>query len=267
MNGHRVALITGASAGIGREFARVFAEHDYDLVLVARRGKVLEGLAEEIRDDFGLGVHVIPIDLSKATAPKRIFEAIQKKGLHVDVLVNNAGIALTERFHESTYEDQMALVQVNVLALTGLTHLFMGPMVEHGWGRILNVASIVSFFPTPSFAAYGASKAFVLSLSESLSEELRGTGVRVTALCPGYTETEMIRTAVEKMGTESYDNLIPSFVKKEPIEVAREGYNACMKGKAVHVVPFFNDLAVRWIQLQPRWLVRAVGGFAARVAQ
>jgi uncharacterized protein len=260
-------LVTGASSGIGRAMALVFAEHDFDVILVARSADKLESLAESLSEDFGAEAHVFPMDLSKNSAPKRLFGALQKAGLEVDVLVNNAGVAITEPFHESTLSKQLGLVQLNVVSLTALTKLFLDPMIARGSGRILNVASVTSFFPTPSFATYGASKAYVLSFTEALAEELKGTGVTATALCPGYTETDMISGAFESMGREGFEHMLPSFVKLTPERVAREGYRACMRGKPLHVDRLSNDLAMQWIRLQPKWLVRTVGGYLARMAR
>lgn len=261
------ALVTGASAGIGRELARVFAQHEYDLVLVARRQELLEELAAELEEDYEVSVTVLACDLSNPAAPKSIYDTLQQRGIEIDVLVNNAGLALLDPFYEVPVDDVMALVQVNVVALTHLTRLFIEPMVNRGSGRILNVASVVSFYPTPSFATYGASKAFVLSLSEALTQELHGTGVTVTALCPGYTETNMIGAAVQNGGLGKWDRFIPSLMKMTAAEVAQEGYKACMKGKAVHVTGLPNQFAAEWIRLQPKWLVRNAGGFLARATK
>ena len=259
------ALITGASSGIGTDIARVFAEHNYDTVLVARREDRLQALAEEIHDEFGVEAHVFPADLSIPESARALYDAVRAAGIDVEVVVNNAGIALTEPFHETDHHKIMGLVQVNAVALTALTHLFLQSMVDDGRGRILNIASIVSFFPTPSFAAYGATKALVLSLSEALSEELKGTGVTVTAVCPGYTETEMIDGALAATGTEGMEGYIPGFVKQTAREVAEEAFDACMSGKAVHVTGIQNQVAAEWIRHQPKWLVRYAGGLFSRI--
>lgn len=259
------ALITGASSGIGRELARVFAKNDYDLVIVARREAALKSLAEELSENYGIEVTVLPKDLSKPEAPRELFEAVQAAGIHVDVLVNNAGVATTEFFKDAELENIMGILNVNAASVTALCHLFLQPMLERGHGRILNVASVFAFVPTPSLAIYGATKAFVLSISEALSEELRGTGVTVTAMCPGYTETDMISGAFQDTGYTDYESLIPRFVKMTPQKVALEGFRACMAGRALHVNGLQNQLGTQWIRYQPRWLVRSVTGMVARL--
>lgn len=259
------ALVTGASSGIGRELATVFAKNDYDLVVVARREAALNELAAELGKTYGVDVTVLPKDLSKPTAPRELFDAVQSAGKRIDVLVNNAGVATTQFFREAALDDVIDILHVNAASVTALCHLFLQPMVERGQGRILNVASVVSFVPTPSFAIYGATKAFVLSLSEALSEELKGSGVTVTALCPGYTQTDMISGAFLQTGYAEYESLVPRFIKMTPAQVAQEGYKACMSGRAVHVPGLPNQLGTQLIRYQPRWLVRSVGGLMARM--
>lgn len=261
----KTALITGASAGIGRAFAEVFAENDYDLVVVARRSEKLEELKAELESEFGVYVTVLAKDLSNPSASQEIYEDLQKQGLEIDVLVNNAGLATVDAVHKADCADIMNLVNVNVVALTNLTKLFLDPMVERGNGRIINVASIVSFFPTPNFAAYGASKAYVLSFSEALSQELRGTGVTVTAICPGYTKTDMISGAVDHAGLHSVDKFMPGMLQMDALTVAREGFRKCMQGRAVHVNGIHNQIAAEWVRLYPRWMVRNAGGLMSRV--
>jgi len=259
------ALITGASSGIGRELAKVFAKNDYDLVIVARREAALRSLADELSENYGVEVTVLPKDLSKPEAPREIFDAVKAAGIHVDVLVNNAGVATTEFFRDAALEEVMGILNVNAASVTALCHLFLQPMLEQGHGKILNVASVFAFVPTPSLAIYGATKAFVLSLSEALSEELRGTGVTVTAMCPGYTETDMISGAFQDTGYTDYESLVPRFVKMTPQKVALEGFRACMAGRALHVNGIQNQLGTQWIRYQPRWLVRSVTGMVARL--
>jgi len=258
------ALITGASSGIGRELAKAFAKNDYDVILVARREAALRELADELAETYDVDATVMPKDLSTQDAPRELFDAVQDAGKNVDVLVNNAGVATTQFFREAAFEDVMNILNVNAASVTALCHLFLQPMLERGQGRILNVASVVSFVPTPSFAIYGATKAFVLSLSEALSEELKGTGVTVTALCPGYTQTEMISGAFQETGYAEFESFVPRFVKMTPAQVAQEGYRACMAGRAVHVTGLPNQLGTEWVRHQPRWLVRGVGGLMAR---
>ena len=174
-----IALITGASAGIGEELARIFA-CGYDLILAARREDRLQALAAELPE---CTTHCVGVDLAKPKGPQKLIDAVGELGLDVDVLVNNAGVISMEPMLEEDASWLTNLINLNVRALTELTHHFGRRMAERGYGRILNVASVASFQPVPGMAVYAASKAFVLSLTESLSEELRGTGVTVTAAC------------------------------------------------------------------------------------
>jgi len=256
-----VALVTGASAGIGRELALLFAARGHDLVLVARRREKLEALAREVGERFGCQAEAIDADLASPGAPRRLFEAVTARGIGVDVLVNNAGTGEVMQFAEADPAEIDHIVTLNVVALTQLTRLFVAPMVERGRGRILNVASVAGFQPTPRLSVYGATKAFVVSLSEALAEELSGTGVTVTALCPGFVDTELVRHIGETLGTP---NPVPSFFLLDAVAVAREGYDACMRGDAVCVNGTSYELAVQWMRLQPRWVVRRLMGLLSR---
>ncbi len=187
---------------------------------------------------------------------KKLFDAVAETGMIVDVLVNNAGVISTEPMLESDRESLLNLVNLNVRTLTELTHLFGEQMVSRGYGRILNVASTASFQPVPGMAVYAASKAFVLSLTESLSEELRSSGVTVTALCPGPTRTEMADALSEVEFAEWF--------LADPKSVAQEGFDALKAGQVIRVPGIANQAMVNWSHYQPRWLVRALGGLAAR---
>jgi len=256
-----IALITGASSGIGRELAKVFAANGFDLVVVARRRGPLADLARDLARAHRSRVAVVPLDLMMAGAPRKLLEAVRRRGLVVDVLVNNAGVAVFDRFVHNDLDAQLDLVQLNVAAVTALTRLFVPDMVARGRGRVLNVASAAAFQPTPSLAVYGASKAFVLSLSESLAVELEGSGVTVTALCPGFTETPLVEEAervLEKPG------LVPSIFMLDAVAVAREGYEACMAGTPVHISGLPYELTVYWERLQPRWLIRRLGSILSK---
>lgn len=257
----QTVLITGASGGIGLELARVFAEHDFDLVVVARRQTELEVLAEQCRKQHGAGVHVLPMDLLARNASAELAQKLEDEGLDVDVLVNNAGLMEMGGFADIGIEQHERLVQLNVVVLTSLTRRLLPAMIERGHGRILNLASTSSFQPVPAMALYAASKAFVLSLSESLSEELKGTGVTVTALCPGVTKTDMYDRA---HGEHAIVGSIPGLFLSDVEDVAREGYEACVAGRAVVVPGLPNRLVASAVQLYPRWLVRGVGGLVGR---
>jgi short-subunit dehydrogenase len=254
-------LITGASGGIGRELALVFADHEFDLVVVARRAAELEELAEQCRAQHRARTHVMPMDLLAPDASAELVRKLEDEGLVVDVLVNNAGLMEMGAFADIGIEQHERLVQLNVAVLTSLTRRLLPGMIERGHGRILNVASTSSFQPVPAMALYAASKAFVLSLSESLSEELKGTGVTVTALCPGVTKTDMYERAY---GEHAMVGNLPGLFLSDAHDVAREGYEACVAGRAVVVPGLPNRLMASAVQFYPRWLVRGVGGLVGR---
>ncbi len=253
------ALITGASAGIGAEFARVFAAHGYDLVLVARREDRLNALRDELTAT-GAAVLVIAKDLALKTAARGLYQDVKSCGLTIDVLVNNAGIAYGGAFTAMDAEAVARMVSLNATTLAVLTRCFVTDMVARGSGRILNVSSLSAFQAVPSMSLYAATKAFVLSFSEGLAEELRGTGVTVTALCPGFTDTDMVHDIAPGGAVPE----VPSFMISDVKSVVKEGYDACVRGEAVHVPGLANQLSALWSQTQPRWLVRTLGGFIGR---
>lgn len=255
------ALITGASSGIGKELAQIFAKNGHDLVLVARSKDKLDQLAGTLSQDFDIETDVIVQDLAKTTGPKVLYKSVQDLGKPIDVLVNNAGVVSVGPYADKPTDEITKLVSLNVLAVSDLVSRFLPEMIERRKGRILNVASIASFQPIPTMAVYSASKAFVLSLTESLSEELRGTGVTVSALCPGLTKTDMVDQV-----QDAYEQaqMIPSFLLSDAGDVAQQGYDACMSGRVIQVPGIANQLTTAWVQAQPRWLVRSVGGFFSR---
>ncbi len=253
----RTALVTGASAGIGRELAHVFAANGFDLVLVARTAVKLEALAAELGERHGVRADALPTDLLAPGAPQALFDEVAARGIQVEVLVNDAGRMSFGGFGEAELEQLLDMIRLNAVASTALTRLFVAPMLEARRGRVLNVGSIGAFLSLPSLAVYAATKAFILSLSESLAEELRGTGVTVTALCPGFTATEMLH---EIGGLEERMRKLPGAFVMEPREVAEAGYRACMAGDVVWVPGALNRLAIGVLGWQPRWLVRRLGG-------
>jgi hypothetical protein len=249
-------LVTGASAGIGLELARTFARHGHDLVLVARRADRLAELAGELQA-LGRRVDTVAIDLAEPDAATRLADDVAGRDIDVDVLVNNAGIGDHGAFRHLPRERIRQMLAVNVGALTELVHAFLPPMLARRRGRILNVASTAAFQPVPAMAAYAATKAYVLSLSEALAEELRGSGVTVTALCPGLTRTDMVADLPLPP---------PAFLVQDAAEVAAAGYDACLAGEAVRVPGLHNALGAVASRLPPRWLVRTVSGIAGRFA-
>jgi short-subunit dehydrogenase len=228
------ALVTGASAGIGIELARLHAERGGDLVLVARRRDRLDALARELRSAHAVRVEVITADLSRSGAARRLAAKLSEKGLAIDALINNAGLGAHGPFHESDLARQQQMLQVNIVALTELTHLLLPGMVERGHGRVLNVGSTAGFLPGPLQAVYYASKAFVNSFSQALANELSGTGVTVTALCPGPVATEF-QDVAGMQGVKGFD------FAADARSVAECGYRAMEKGRLLAV----NDPRLR----------------------
>lgn len=253
---NRTVLITGASAGIGRELAQVFAREGYDLVLVARSKDKLSTLASSLSHRYGVEAVPLACDLGRPEAAAALFAETEQQNLRIDVLVNNAGILCEGDFASGSAARYLELLHVNVLGPVALTHLFLPPMLQRGHGKIMNVASIAAFQPLPRWALYSASKAFLLHFSEALSEELRGSGVTATALCPGFTETDMLN--------ERQAGWPPPFAVSRAEEVALDGFRACMSGAPLHVSGAANQMLTQMVRWQPRWLVRALTGVAAR---
>ena len=249
------ALITGASSGIGAALAKQFAKNNYNLVITARREKSLRDLKDAI--GAGVSVKIIRCDLATSNGPAELIAAIEEAAIDIDVLVNNAGTATTGMLSELDQKDIDEMVCLNIAALTQLTRHYVQTMTQRGSGRILNVASVAAFQPVPTMNVYAASKAFVLSLTESLSEELKGTGVYVTALCPGLTQTEMI----DSLQVSSTAPLL----MKSADDVAEEGFDALMAKEVIRIPGLANQAAVTWAQHQPRWLIRSLGGLFSRL--
>ena len=247
-----VALVTGASSGIGDALARVFAEKGFDLVISARREDRLTALADELSVD----VMTVACDLSTPEGIEKLIAATAET--KIDVLVNNAGIAYSGDFSGQRIDDIQNMTNLNIIAPTALCHHFIGRMIKQGAGRVLNVASVASFQPVPSMSAYAATKAYVLSLTESLSEECRGSGVYITALCPGLTKTDMVE---DVQGSN-----VPEFLMSDPHDVAREGFDALMSGEVIRIPGVTNQAAIAWAKHQPRWLVRGLGGLLAKIS-
>jgi len=246
------ALVTGASGGIGEELARLFAADGHDLVLVARSRDKLAGLAEELAGKHGGAARVLAADLARAEAPREIFEELKGAGVTLDALVNNAGVGSYGLFAETDVKSELDLLQVNVVALTHLSKLFLPGMLARRRGYLLNVASTAGFQPGPLMAVYYASKAYVLSLSEALANECAGTGVVVSALCPGPTETGFVAAA--GMGdSKLFDRAV-----MDARTVAVEGYRGLLAGKTVVIPGLRNNLLARSIGFFPRNLVTKV---------
>ena len=255
------ALVTGASSGIGEALAGCFAAAGHDLVLVARSADKLHALADTLQARHGVKVRVEPADLSEPQAVSALASRLGRARLQIDVLVNNAGVLAQGSFVRQGADVHQQMIDLNIAGLTALLAAFVPPMVKRGAGRVLNVASIASFQPVPSLATYAATKAYVLSLTESLSEELRGSGVSITALCPGITATHMLDAAIEANAQVSR---IPGLLIGNVEAVARQGFDACMAGEVICVPGAVNQAAVLASRRTPRWLLRRVAGLFGR---
>jgi short-subunit dehydrogenase len=248
-------LITGASSGIGRELARLFAGDGAQLVLVARSADTLAELAGELAAEYGTAAEVVPADLSRPAAPDQVIEALAQRHLEVDVLVNNAGFGGHGSVAGIGAARQLEMIEVNVAALTRLTALLLPPMLERRRGAILNVASTAAFAPGPNQAVYCATKAYVLSFTEALAEEVRGSGVRVCCLAPGATGTQFA-AAAGMAGTRLFRRGV-----MDAGRVARAGHDGLRRGRTL-VVPGLRNRALAFsVRLSPRVLVTRISGY------
>ena len=247
------ALITGSSSGIGFELALCFARDGHDLVLVARREDLLQSLADELRQAHRVTVRVLAADLTQPEAPAEIFAQLAAERVEVEFLVNNAGLGEYGLFHQTDWRREVQSIQVNLFALTYLTKLFLPPMLARRRGRILNVASTAAFQPGPLMAVYFATKAYVLSFSEAIANELHGTGVTVTALCPGPTHSGFQDAAAMQQAGLFHRPQIASSA-----EVAAYGYRAMQRGKRVAIHGWLNRLLAASVRFTPRALVTDV---------
>jgi len=229
----RTALVTGASAGIGKAFAELLAARGFDLILTARRADRLEALAAALSAQHGVGTHVVPADLADRAAPAALCDQLRRRGLGVDFLVNNAGYGVPGKYARTSWPQQADFLQVLVIAVAELTHRLLPPMIEGQWGRIVQVASLAALVPAaPGHTLYAASKAFLLKFTEALAPEVAGHGVHVTALCPGFTYTEFH----DVTGTRAQVSTMPRWAWQRADEVVAAGYDAVMAGRSV-VVP------------------------------
>src|SRR3954471_16953501 len=273
----QTALVTGSSSGIGLELAKVLARHGYDLVLVARKRDALEAVAGQIEGQYDVKAHVFAADLRRREAPEAIWDFLRNEAIPVTVLINNAGFGLGGEFADTELTRELEMIQVNIAALTHLTKLVLPAMIQVNIaalprgtqlslpamikaksGRVLNVASTAAFQPGPLMAVYYATKAYVLSFSEALAEELRNTGVTVTALCPGPTRTEF---ASEAGVTNS--RLFSLFGAADATDVAEYGFRAMMEGTRVAIPGIKNKIVAQVNRISPR----AITAKVVRIAQ
>jgi len=254
----RTALVTGGSDGIGLEIAKELARKGFDIALVARRRDTLEAAAGQLEGKFDIKAHVFAADLRRAEAPEQIFDFLHNENIPIEVLVNNAGFGLGGEFSETELTRELEMIQVNIGALTHLTKLFLPPMVRARTGRILNVASTAAFQPGPLMAVYYATKAYVLSFSQALAEELRNTGVTVTALCPGPTQTDFAEAA-----QMTNSRLFTTFGVADADDVARYGVRSMLRGKRLAIPGIRNKVLAQANRIAPR----ALSAKLARLAQ
>jgi uncharacterized protein len=249
----QTALITGASSGIGYELAKLFAKAKVNLLLVARNRARLQQVADELTRDFGISTQALALDLTLRGAPQELFQQCATAGIAIDTLVNNAGFGKFGKFDEISWEESLAQIQLNVMALTHLTKLFLTPMLERRAGRIMNVASTAGFQPGPLMAVYYATKAYVISFSEALANELDGTGVSVTCFCPGATDTNF-----QKRANLEDSRLFKQIGAMQVKDVARDGYHGMMKGKTLVISGLRNWAVAQSVRFAPRKMVTAV---------
>ena len=262
-NKSETVLVTGASMGIGEALVRRFARAGHDLVLVARSADKLEALAEEMSKNHGVKIVTLVSDLSKDGEVANLASSLKRRKVSIDILVNNAGINNQGHFEKMPSCDQQAIIRLNIATTTEMMSYFIPPMVERGYGRVLNIVSTSAFFPVPFMATYAASKAYLLSLTESVSEELRDSGVTVSALCPGVTATPMMDEMSSR--NSQFVKVIGSTVL-DVRDVADAGYDTCMRGKVVTVPGRVNLMTTLSSRAMPKWMTRRVSGLMGRRA-
>ena len=246
------ALITGASGGIGYELAKLFARDRHNLVLVARSADKLTAVANEL-EAVGVNVKTIALDLGTAPAPKFVFDQVQREGIAIDILINNAGFGAFGEFAKMREEEILGQIQLNVIALTELTRLFLPPMIARGSGRVMNVASTAGFQPGPLMAVYYATKAYVISFSEAIANEVQHSGVTVTCFCPGATHTGFAKRARNDK-SRLFQQLGAMRVEK----VALDGYRAVMEGRTLVISGAHNWLGAQSNRFAPRKMITRI---------
>jgi short-subunit dehydrogenase len=257
----KTALLTGASSGIGKAFAELLAAHGYGLVLTARRRDRLDELARQLHAAHGVPVQVIVDDLADPVAPARLTGAVRAQGLRIDVLVNNAGYGVPGSYVNVAWSEHQRFIQVMMTAVCDLTYQLLPGMLERGWGRVINIASVAGMVPAPAgHTLYGASKAFVMRFSEALAAENAHKGVHVTAVCPGFTYSEFH----DVTGTRQQMKSVPAMLWLNAAEVARDGYEAVMRGDAVVVNGRPYRILLWLMGIVPKGIVKAVSRAAGR---
>jgi short-subunit dehydrogenase len=252
----RVALVTGASSGIGEAFAERLAAEGFDVVITARREARLRAVQARLQDKYGARVEVIVEDLNEPAAPARLCAELDARDLKIDVLVNNAGYGVPGSYLSSSWDVHSQFLQIMVTAVAELTYRLLPAMIERQYGRIINVASLAGLVPAPAgHTLYAAAKAFLIKFSESLEHEVRRHGVFVTAVCPGFTYSEFH----DVTGTRAIMNRLPGFMWLSSADVAKQGYNASMAGESVVITGRLNATIATLVRILPQRLVIGLG--------
>lgn len=257
LNG-KTALITGASSGLGVDFAKQLAAMGAHVILVARRESLLQQLCMDIRDEFDSTAEYRACDLSVAAAREALAKDLHNAGIHIDILINNAGFGLFGDFRITDWERTDQMLQLDVVALTHLTRLFVNPMVENGYGRIMQISSVGAFQPSPGYGAYSAAKSYVLSFSHALHYELKGTGVTSTVVCPGVTETEFLRVSGQQR------NRFHNATMMSSRDVARMALNRTLKGRPEIVTGLINAINAFQVRFMSRPLLARIAAMAMK---
>ncbi|MBF0227430.1 MAG: SDR family oxidoreductase [Desulfobacterales bacterium] len=252
-------MVTGASSGIGVDFANILAEFGCNLIIVARRLDRLEEQKKRLHEQYGIQVEVISMNLNIPDAPQKLYEEITNKDIEVEVLINNAGVGLYGNFVDISWEQEKDMLTLDIFNLVHLTKLFAKEMVKRNSGYILNVASIGAYQPAPTYASYSAAKSFVLYFTEALNYELRHTKVKITALSPGVTQTEFFKTAGQNNLT-----LFQKLTIMESYPVAMIGIKAMLKGKPSVIAGWMNALSIFFYRFMPRRLTTMIASFAMK---
>ena len=252
----RVALVTGASSGIGEAFAERLAAEGFDVVLTARREAQLHTVQARLQQKYGARVEVIVADLDQAAAPARLCAELEARGLTIDVLVNNAGYGVPGSYVSSSWDVHLRFLQIMVIAVAELTHRLLPGMIERGYGRVINIASLAGLVPAPAgHTLYAAAKAFLIKFSEALGHEVRPHGVFVTVVCPGFTHSEFH----DVTGTRESVNRLPAFMWLSSADVARLGYDAAMAGQSIAITGRVNTIIATLVRILPQRLVIGLG--------
>ncbi len=249
---NRLALVTGASGGLGADFARQLAARGANLALVARRAEQLSAVAAEIEKGYPVSALAIPLDLAAPGAPQALYDQLHAQGLHVDVLVNNAGFGLYGDFSAIPWEREKAMLDIDIIALTHLTKLFLQDMLARHYGYILQIASVGAYQPSPTYATYSAAKAYVLNMGEALNYELRHTGVSVTVISPGVTATDFLKVAGQS------PSLYQRLMRMDSPTVARIGIESMLRRRPSVVPGLLNSLMIFTVRFLPRRALAAL---------